>query len=357
MTVSKSNRWTRRQTLWMMTGAAAGVALHGCQPSTNTTASTASETESSPDSSTATNLVTASIGTTPWIGNTPMIIAKEKGFFRELGLDLNIRMFQSVAQAFPAFTTGQLNALTLVTSEVVSLADRGVDFRVVMVQDVSAGGDVILARNSIESIEDFRGKRIAVELGGVGHFFVLQVLAEAGLTENDVELLNTSPDASTAAYQAGNVEIAYSYSPFSDKANEVQTDGRTIYSTKEMPTAIADFHGFRTDFIEANPQAVSAFVQGVAQAIEFLETDRQEGLEIGARELEITPEELDEQLAGIELPDLQMNREMLANPNSDIYMMNAFNNMAQFLQDQGQIDSIPDLSTIIDPQFVSTLAS
>jgi NitT/TauT family transport system substrate-binding protein len=174
---------------------------------------------------------------------------------------------------------------------------------------------------------------------------------------NDVELLNTSPDASTAAYQAGNVEIAYSYSPFSDKANEVQTDGRTIYSTKEMPTAIADFHGFRTDFIEANPQAVSAFVQGVAQAIEFLETDRQEGLEIGARELEITPEELDEQLAGIELPDLQMNREMLANPNSDIYMMNAFNNMAQFLQDQGQIDSIPDLSTIIDPQFVSTLAS
>jgi NitT/TauT family transport system substrate-binding protein len=353
MNVSKSDRWTRRQTLWMLTGTMAGVALHGCQAPNSRTAT--SSTTGAVESLTNSDLVTASIGTTAWIGNTPMVIAKEKGFFRELGLDLNIRMFQSVAQAFPAFTAGQLDALTLVTAEVVSLAEKGVDFRVVMVEDVSAGGDVILARNSIQSIEDFRGKQIAVELGGVGHFFVLQVLAEAGLTEQDVELLNTPPDASTAAYQAGNVEIAYSYSPFSDKANEEQTDGRTIYSTKEMPTAIADFYSFRTDFIEANPQAVSAFVQGIAQAIEFLETDRQEGLEIMARELGITPEELDEQLAGIELPNLETNVEMLTNSSSDLYMMNSFNNMAQFLKDQGQIETIPDLSNVIDPQFVNAL--
>lgn len=341
--------WTRRQTLWMLTGAVAGVTLHGCQSTgTSTTASSTSG-----EAAASSDVISASIGTTTWIGNTPLFIAKEKGFFRELGLDLDIRTFQSVAQAFPSFTAGQLNALTPVTSEVVLLAAQGVDFRVVMVEDVSSGGDVILARNSIQSIEDFRGKQIAVELGGVGHFFVLQVLAEAGLTVEDVELLNTPPDASAAAYQAGNVEIAYSYSPFSDKANEVQPDGRTIYSTKEMPTAIADFYSFRTDFIEANPQAVTAFVQGIARAIDFLETDRQEGLEIMANELGITPEELDEQLEGIQLPDLDTNVEMLANASSDLYMGNSFESMAQFMQDQEQIETIPDLSNVIDPQFIT----
>ncbi|WP_416666389.1 ABC transporter substrate-binding protein [Egbenema bharatensis] len=351
MNVSTSYRWTRRQTLWMLSGAMAGVALHGCQNPTARTSGGSDEAIAA-DSS---ELVSVAVGVTPWIGNTPLFIAQEKGFFRELGLDLNINVFQSMAQGFPAFTVGQLDAVTPVTSEVVSLAERGVDFRVVMVLDVSSGGDVILARNNIQTIEDFRGKQIAVELGGVGHFFVLQVLAEAGLTEQDVELINTPPDAGAAAYQAGNVEIAYSYSPFSDKANEVQPDGRTIFSTQEMPTAIADFFAFRTDFIEANPQAVSAFVEGNMRAIAFLETNRQEGLEIMAAELEITPEELDEQLAGIELPNLERNAEMLANPNSDLYMMDSLNNMAQFLQDQGQIDSIPDLSNVIDPQFVQAL--
>jgi NitT/TauT family transport system substrate-binding protein len=57
---------------------------------------------------------------------------------------------------------------------------------------------VILARNSIASIKDFKGKNC----GGtrrIGHFFVLQVLAEAGLSGKDVTFVNTPADAAAAA--------------------------------------------------------------------------------------------------------------------------------------------------------------
>lgn len=343
------HRQTRRQILWMLAGAAAGVGLHGCTQTAQTSSS-----EASPSAS-ASEPMSASIGITTWIGNTPLYIAQEKGFFKELGLNLDIKVFQTVAQAFPAFTAGQLSAVAPVTSEVVSLAAKGVDYRIVMVEDTSLGADVILARNSIGSIKDFKGKKIGVELGGIGHFFVLQVLQTAGLTEKDVELVNTPPDAASAAYQTGNLDIVYTYSPFSEKANATQKDGRTIFSSKEMPTAIADLYVFRNDFIQANPKAVAAFVEGNLKGLEFLKTNREEGVAIMAKQLGITPKELDQQLGGIQIPDLATNLEMLDNPNSNLYMLKSMNNMAQFLKAQGQIDKIPDLSKVIDPQFVKTL--
>ena len=53
----------------------------------------------------------ASMAITTWIGNTPMMIAQEKGFFKELGLELDIKLFDTVAQAFPAYTAGQLDGI------------------------------------------------------------------------------------------------------------------------------------------------------------------------------------------------------------------------------------------------------
>ena len=349
MNFSKSSRWTRRQALWMMTGAIAGAGLHACaKPPEAPTAQSSSSTA-------AGGVVPASIGITTWIGNTPLYIAQEKGFFKDLGLDLTIKVFDTVAQGFPAFISGQINALAPVTSEAVTLASKGVDFKVVTVEDTSLGADVVLARNSIQSIKDFKGKKIAVELGGIGHFFVLQILAEAGLTGKDVTLINTPPDAAAAAFQSGKAEIAYSYSPFSDQAIAAQKDGRVIYSSKQMPTAIADLYIFSTKFAQANPKTVAAFVEGNLKGVEFLKSNREEGLKIGAAKLKIKPDELDQQLKGIQIPDRAMNMAMLGDPNSDQHLLKPMTKLAEFLKDQGQIQTVPDLAKVLEPQYVTAM--
>ncbi|XHX80238.1 MAG: ABC transporter substrate-binding protein [Stenomitos frigidus ULC029] len=346
---SQLHRWTRRQALWMMTGTIAGVGLHACakppeSPSVQPAAGDA-----------AGGVLAASMGITTWIGNTPLHIAQEKGFFKDLGLNLTIKVFDTVAQAFPAFTSGQINGLAPVTSEAITLASKGVDFKVVTVEDTSVGADVILARNSIQSIKEFKGKRIAVELGGIGHFFLLQVLDQVGLTGKDVTLVNTPPDAAAAAFQTGKVEIAYSYSPFSDQAIAAQTDGRVIYSSKQMPTAIADLYIFSTKFVQANSKAVAAFVEGNLKGVEFLKTNREEGLKIAAAKLKIKPEALDQQLKGIQIPDKATNVTMLGDPNSDQYLLKPMTRLAEFLKEQKQIQTVPDLAKVLEPQYVMAI--
>ncbi|NJN86006.1 MAG: ABC transporter substrate-binding protein [Leptolyngbyaceae cyanobacterium SL_7_1] len=331
-------RWTRRQALWLFAGAIGTVGINACTRSTS---------DSSP--------VSAALGITTWIGNTALYIAKEKGFFEEAGLNLDVKTFSTVAEGFPAFTAGQLQAVTPVTSEAVSLAAKGIDYRIVAVLDTSVGADGILAQGNIQSIADFRGKQVAVQEGGVGHFFLLQILAEAGLSADDIEIVNTTPDAAAAAYEAGNIDIAYSYSPFMEKANAAQPDGQIIYDSSKMPTAIADVVAFRTDFVEANPQAIEGFVSGLFKALDFLKTNEAEGLAIAAQPLNVTPEELADQLKGVQLPDLETNLAMLGNPQSDLYLLQPMTALATFLTEQGQIDTPPDLTSVLDPQFLKQL--
>lgn len=329
--------WTRRQAIWLILGAAGGLTLHSCMnpnPSTDT--------------------LSASIAIVTWVGLTPLHIAQEKGFFQELGLELQTREFSSNPDSNAALLAGHVNSAAPVIAEAVSLAAKGADFRIVLVEDLSVGADGILARNQIRDLKDFKGQRIAVEKNGVSHFFLLQVLEATGLTEKEVTLVNMTPDAAAAAYQAGQVNIAVSYSPFLEQANAAQKQGRIIYDSSKMPTAIADLYVFETQFIEEFPQLVEAFVKGIFKGIEFLETNRAEALEIAAKRLNISPEELDENLKGLKLPNLAENLEILANPDSDLYLLKSLQKMVDFLKINNQIDTVPDLSKLIEPKFIQS---
>lgn len=335
--------WTRRQAIWLMSGLTSSLALHACtqqQTSTTSSADAANQTTS------------ATSGSTLWIGYTPLYIAIEKGFFKAGGLDLTYKDFSSGTDANAAFGAGRLEAQSNVTSEVVTMAARGIDYRIVMAADNSLGGDGILARNSITDIKDFKGKEIAAEIGGVSHFFLLQVLEEVGLSEQDVKITNVTPDAAAAAYQAGKTDIAVTYSPFLQKANQAQKDGRIIFDTSKMPTAVIDVYLFNTKFAEANPQAMQAFVQGILQGIEFLETNRDEALAIAGKRLQLSPEEVEEQLKGVRLIDLPTNLKMMSDAQSDIYLLNHLNELSQFLLDQKQITQTVDLSEYLEPRFI-----
>ncbi|MBD1936731.1 ABC transporter substrate-binding protein [Microcoleus sp. FACHB-68] len=333
---------TRRQALWFLVGAAGAGVLHAC-----TTA----------DPTPQENTLSTSMGLVTWIGLTPFYIAQQKGFFKELDINLEIKDFSASADSLAAFAAGHLKGLAPVTSEAMLLAANGVDFRVVLVEDISVGADGILARNSIADIKDFKGKQIAVDQGSVSHYFLLQVLNEFGLSAADIALVAMTPDAAATAYETGEIDIAVTYSPYLDKAKITQKDGRVIYDSSQMPSAIVDLYVFETKFIESYPQAVGAFVRGIFQGLDFLKTNRQEGLEIAAKYLDITPNELDEDLKLLQFPDVQMNLEMLGNPASERYLLKTMQNMTEFLKQQNQINRVPNFSALLAPEFVKAVAA
>lgn len=334
----------RRHALQLLAGASGAALLHACGPKGS---------ENTSDAGGDDTAMSMTLGTIPWIGQVPIYIAQEKGFFEEEGLDFNLRLFGSNSEYMSAFLSDQLDAVSPVSSEAVVMRAQGKDYKIVLVQDNSVGGDGILARDSVASIEDFKGKKIAVDTGGVSYFFLLQVLKEAGLTKDDITAVNTETAAAAAAFEAGSVDIAVTYAPFLQQAADAVEDGRVIYDSSKMPTAIIDLYLFDTAYIEANPEAVQAFVNGALKGLQFLADNPEEGIAIGAAELEYTPEELEADLKGVTLPDTATNLKMLGEPDSDIYLETPLQELADFLLAEGQIESAPDdLASLLDPQFV-----
>ncbi|MCU0537221.1 MAG: ABC transporter substrate-binding protein [Hydrococcus sp. Prado102] len=336
---------TRRYALWLMAGLTSTVALHAC-----------TQQPSSDEKSTSTTPVAAKLAANLWVGYIPLYIASEKGFFSNEGLNLESIIFSGSSEGNSAFVAGRIEGTVAVTSEAVTLANQTQNYRIVMVADTSKGGDGILARNSIADIAAFKGKQVGVEPGSVSHFFLLQVLKEAGLSKDDIEIVNLTADSAAAAYQAGKVDIVVTYAPFLQQANEAQKDGRIIYDTSKMPAAIVDVYLFNSKFIDENPQAIQVFVNGIIKGMEFLETNREEALAIASKKLQQTVQDTEDQLKGVELIGKEKNIEMLSDPNSNLYLGKQMESLGEFLVAQKQLNKIPvELTKLLEPKFVKSV--
>jgi NitT/TauT family transport system substrate-binding protein len=335
--------WTRRQTLWMLTGVTGSLVLHACTFGQS-----------------GKNQRPTAIGLNPWVGSTPLHIAKEKGFFQKRGLNLEIKIFSGTSDANSAYMSGRLDSWSPVTAEAVALAAKGglaSEFRIILVQDISNGADGILARNSIKNLADFKGKKIAVEEDSVSHFFLLKALETVKLKAGDFTLVNTPPDAAAAAYQSGQIDIAVTYSPYLAKAQQAQPDGKIIFTSSDLPGAIADLYVFSPQFIQDNPLMVDAFIRGILEGLEFYNNNKEEGTAIAAAAIGISPEELAKDIQGIKLPNLAENLEILSDHNSSKSLLKSMKSLAEFLKERNQIQQIPDLETLIEPKFLQAIQS
>ncbi len=318
---------SRRKALWLMGGLAGGLMLHGCSKgSTGTAVGNAAAP-------------TITVGGVPWIGYSPLYVADAKGFFKDHGATVEVKVFSANGDNLSTFAAGKLVAQAATNPEIVTHAARGVDYRIVQMADASLGGDGILARSSVKDLADFKGRKVGVEIGSTSYYFLIQALKEkANLSIKDIEVVNIAADASAAAYQAGSLEIAVTYSPFLQKSNQAQPDGRIILDTSALPTAIVDLYIFQPDYVAAHPDAVQAFVDGIYQGRELIKNQPEEAYPIIAKKLDISEAEVAEQLQGVDLTSPETNLQVLSATTGAPKLADNLATLSQFLATEGQIE-------------------
>lgn len=339
--------------LQLLAGASGGALLHACDWDGDGRTQDAAQRALS-QRTLSQRTLSMTLGCIPWIGQVPMYVAQHQGFYAEAGLDFELRLFGASTEYIAAFLNDQLNAIAPITSEAIAIrAGGGKDFKIVMVQSNSAGNDGILARDSIATIEDFKGKKVAVETNAISYFFLLQVLKSAGLSAGDITAINTEPFAAAAAFQSGNIDIAVTYAPFLQEAAEATADGRILYDSSQMPMAISDLYVFDAAYVTEHADAVQAFVSGTLRGVEYLKENPDAGIKIGAIALGMQPDELESDLAGLKTPNRAENLGMLAQPKSNLYLGKHITELASFLRSEGQVETdLKNLETLIDPQFI-----
>src|SRR5262245_1749456 len=143
-------------------------------------------------------------------------IALERGFFEKQGLDVTIaRPYATGVDALNALQAGESD-IVQVGVPMIGAVLRGMDLVALgnysgnatklgsdATMAIIAGRDTGIVKGDLKSL---KGKKIAASFGTINHLYVLAVLENAGLTPNDVTLVNTPPPEMTVALLAKGID-------------------------------------------------------------------------------------------------------------------------------------------------------
>ena len=187
-------------------------------------------------------------GLVTWIGYGPLYIAKEKGFFDEQHVSVDLQRIEGDVERRAAIASGNLDGIALTLDAMIVLRARGIPLRTVMAIDASNGGDGIVAVQNIKSVKDLAGHQIAFPTGLPSHFFLYSVLKSHDMHMSDIKPVVMDADQAGAAFASGKIDAAVTWEPWLSKATEVGR-GHILATSRDYPQTIEDVLFFREDAI------------------------------------------------------------------------------------------------------------
>jgi len=133
------------------------------------------------------------LGVVTWIGYGPIYCAAANGYYRQYGIDVKLVNFTDNSTMPGALQSGEIDVTTLTYDQVIASNGRGWKLKVVMPLDYSVGGDAILASVNIHSVKELKGRKVAFMAASPSDFLLGYALARDGLSERDVQAVNTTP--------------------------------------------------------------------------------------------------------------------------------------------------------------------
>ncbi len=188
------------------------------------------------------------IGHSTWVAYGPFYVAREKGYFAEEGIEVELVNIEDDNLRAGALASGELDAMGIKVDQVALLLKPDAGMRYLFAVGESKGADGLLADRKISKIADLKGKHVAFADGSTMHFYLNVLLGRAGLAQGDVEAVDLTPGSAGRAFLKGEVDAALTWEPLLSRGKKT---GHVLVDTAKSP-------GLITDIIVAPPEIVAA---------------------------------------------------------------------------------------------------
>jgi taurine transport system substrate-binding protein len=269
--------------------------------------------------------------------------------------------FDSGADINTAFVAKSVDIAAIGSSPVARglSAPLNIPYQVGFVLDVAGDNEALVARNGsgITSIAQLRGKKVATPFASTSHYSLLAALHQAGIKESELKIVDLEPQDIVAAWTRGDIDAAYTWLPTLD---EIKKTGRVLITSKQLATAgkpTLDLGVLSTAFIQAHPDAVTAWRKAESQALDLIANDPASAAKAVGAELNLSPADAEHQLSqGVFLKPADISSpEWLGTPGSVGKIADNLVAAAQFLKDQQKVDAVPSLDTVRKAVYVEGL--
>jgi NitT/TauT family transport system substrate-binding protein len=292
------------------------------------------------------------LGFSAWPGWFPWQVAQEQGLFAKNGLTVDLRYFDSYTDSINALSSGVIDANSQTLNDTIASMSGGAKLKIVLVNDNSTGNDKIIAREGINGVADLRGQQVAVEEGTVDHYLLQLALAEAGLTDKDVQLVPMLTDAAAAAFVAGQVDAVGAFAPFTTTALQ-RPGSRAIATSAEFPGAIPDHLVVAESMVANQPQVVQGLVNTWFDTLQWIKDNRAAAVTIMAKRAGVSEADYETYDTGTTIFTRQQNIDAFTAGTTSANLNYQANSIADFLVSTGLAPSKPPLDGLFDARFVN----
>jgi sulfonate transport system substrate-binding protein len=268
----------------------------------------------------AQDLVKLKAGMVTGVDQIGLPIALERGFFEKHGLDVDIaRPYATGVDALNALQAGESN-IVQVGVPMIGAVLRGMDLVALGNYSGNAtklGSDATMALiaradSGIKKgdLASLKGKRIAASFGTINHLYILALLEKAGLTPQDVTLVNTPPPDMTVALLSKGIDAFSAWDPW------------PIVALKDVPGAVevirggdviayVGFNVATRDWAQKNGETIEKFLAALSEADKWMRANPKQAAQVATRWIPGLKQDVAE--AAMEFNIQQADRRLSAN--------------------------------------------
>lgn len=291
-------------------------------------------------------------GSLTWLGMVPVMVAIEKGYFKEQGLEIDYKVILSSYDRIRAVTAGDVVFSNLGRTAVISEMARGnATFYYFANIDDSPGSEGCWARTPVASIKDLKGKKIAANSSA--EITMHGLLASNGMSVKDIQFVNLPPNEMAGALQKGDVDAACVWQPLLDGLKAAAPSGKLLGTDmdsemyKKFGTmASPDIVIISRKFADERPADAGKLATALFKGADFANANPEETAKIIAPYFKKTPEEL--------LPGLRSFKYFGAKDWQEHMKKHEaqMQELANWLADNGKIPNKPNVANWANYKFI-----
>ncbi len=216
-------------------------------------------------------------------GTTALAIADAYGMFEEECLELRYQRFTAGPPEIAAMVAGRAD-IGFIGSGAAWLAFRG-DVNIIALDNIAMTDEIVAKKSSgINTLEDLKGKTIGAQVGAAGDSLLSLALAKAGLTREDVTIINIDNNNLAAAILSTGTDSVDAIAGWQPGTTAIMTalgdDAIKLATNKDFPEAsFPSTWVANKDFVQKNPEIVQRFVNALTKAQAYRAENMQEASE------------------------------------------------------------------------------
>lgn len=146
---------------------------------------------------------------------------------------------------------------------------------------------VVPTGSPIQSLQDLKGKRIAVQKGSSAHELLGKVLKQAQLSWKDIQPIWLAPAEARAAFDKNSIDAWVIWDPFLSAA-KLDAQAQVLIDGTAFPKSYAFYIG-NPKFIQQHPQAVSKVLASLNAADQWILQHQDQALSIYTQSTGLAP--------------------------------------------------------------------